>query len=388
MPRIIFLKDQLIDLLENNMVKFNNFYFAYCRKQPKSLNYSEIVRWDEVDEGLQEIIKEQLKEALRGNFNQKNFLGEYIGHVQDISRVKSINIRDADNKPAHEILEDLVSDSYSDDSIKYKGDILANKYLSIQSSVTSIYAFCTFDTEIDGVCHRFIFLTTCDLEEKRIEPQFDEESRRITTTTLLNVFKKKNLTKGALFPFTLNATIGTIMIYDDNTTQYWFQAFECRRRLTQKKELDAMLGLLARHVKNGEIATSELSSLGDFFANNNISEIGPSELNCGLRSIGCNVDENALLGSWERHVGDIRYRLSTRNVLGEAARNNLTIKLDDIEIKCRPNRIKQIFQFAHQGEIYLVLQGTQKARIPLQGNDQVLLISETDWETFKSIVEG
>ena len=112
-------------------------------------------------------------------------------------------------------------------------DTLALKYLTARYSRPSIYGLLTFQVEIEDEMRRFAFVTLCDLNLRHQNLRVDEDARKLVAEIIKNVFSKRELTKGVLYPYLESELVynSSLLLYEDDnsTTLHWAEAFECQK---------------------------------------------------------------------------------------------------------------------------------------------------------------
>ncbi|MEJ9127858.1 hypothetical protein P4I92_30140, partial [Bacillus cereus] len=254
------MKEIIAQELKNNNIKFEYFYYSFCKKKPKELAFSKVDEWINVDTSLQKIFKDQLVYIVNSKLNDKNFEGTQTGILLEINR--EIQLPEGMGFPEDEkvlgIFEKVIKDGLTKEGLQTLGDALSLKYLTAKYSRPSIYGLLTFQVKIEGEMCRFAFVTLCDLNLRQQNLRVDEDERKLVAEIIKNVFSKRELTKGVLYPYVESElTRGpSLLLYEDdnNTTLHWAEAFECRRRLSKKDEKTAINGLINEYfIKDEEV---------------------------------------------------------------------------------------------------------------------------------------
>jgi Domain of unknown function (DUF4317) len=380
------LKSKIQKKFEKNEIVFENFYYSYCKKNPNELAFSRVDAWDEVDEGLRKIFKEQLEHIIKINVNNKNFRGIFSDDILEIN--KNIKLPEGlelpENEKVLDILLKIVNENPSDEELQRLGDILSLKYLTAKFSRKSIYGLLTFRVEIEEVTHRFVFVTLCDLKENDENLRVDEVEKKLITEIIKNVFKKKRLTKGILYPYidSESKEDSSVLLYDgDNESLYWTKAFECKTRLSRKEEKAAIIKLLSEQLVEDDTISSGV--LGSFFeCISSIKDIAITKEHWvkSIKEIKQTANDEKLKSNWDKFLKEPELTLTKETILSD-----YTIKMgEEIEVKVSPKKIKDVKQFVYNGKPYLVIKGNEEAK--LEGVNKKL--SHISWEQFKEILDN
>ena len=106
----------------------------------------------------------------------------------------------------------ITRDGLMKEELQILGDTLALKYLTARYSRPSIYGLLTFQVEIEDEMRRFAFVTLCDLNLRHQNLRVDEDARKLVAEIIKNVFSKRELTKGVLYPYLESELVYTIPI--------------------------------------------------------------------------------------------------------------------------------------------------------------------------------
>lgn len=372
--------------IETNNVRYKNFYYAYCKKDPKNLNFSEALKWDEIEQALKDIFHKQLVIIVKSKINQINFIGEYNGKIQEIDKkIKPATLSDSENLPAINILQTLTEDSDIDlDEFRHKCDILALKYLSHPSSQTSVYGLLTFELTVLGNVLDFVFVTLCDLDEKQINARIDEDKKKLITEIMTNVFQEKKLTKGVLYPLVYEDKIMNekVLLFDKNHVQYWADAFECKKRLTAESEKEGFTRLVVNYLGVGKKIPQETwNKLDNELSSSVYKEIDMNTFKSIVSKLGYDADSHKLEQDWVDRFGDKKYALSLDNVYSDKA--EYTVHVGEVKVRVKSTNLKNIQQFEHNGEVYVVIRSSERAKI---GGANVQ-IEEITWDKFKAEID-
>lgn len=385
-----YIKNAVQGLLNGNPnpdVVFERFYFAYCKKDPKALNYSELRYWERIDEGIQEIFQEQLIKFCKGKMNEKLFVGEFTGKEIDISDIKPIGIDEKYDMPVHNILQVLTGDYAEEEDYKPLCDMLALKYLALPTSRSRIYGMIHFKARIAGVMQSFVFISLCDLEEEKVEALFEAGSRNLITSKVYNIFEKLDLTKGAMYPFVEeDFVVDKLILFEDREAEYWKDCFECERKLNKSLEQDHFIGLM-KDVTGHTVEPQKIAEVYDVIGEyDRESEFGVKDFVQTMQKVGYEVIEEEVKEKLADKVGKEDYTFTVKNIVPKENEKGVKIIKDDVEVRMQPHKLQQVYQFRNEkGEIFIAFKGGEIAR--MMSKEESINLKFVSWDQFKEIVE-
>lgn len=378
------MKKIIAQKLDKNNVKFEYFYYSFCKKNPNELVFSQVDEWEEIDEKLREIFQDQLVHIV--NSKNKNYEGVTSDNLLEID--KGIKLPEGIDFPKDEkvlnIFGEVIKDNLTIAEMKELGDKLSLKYLTAKYSRPCVYGLLTFQVEIEQQMQRFTFITLCDLELEHENLRVDEDGKKLVSEIIKNVFSERKLTKGVLYPYVRSeAEKEALLLYEDenNQTLYWSDAFECRRRLPKKDEQKARNQLISDYfTRDNQVYLDEYGAFLEGISA--LKEAAISDVNCGavLKEVNQSIDNEKFKKEWKDTLKLEGFTLNRDNLWHDKL--DYTIAMgDEIKLKVTPKKIKNIRQFEHQGKTYLVVEENEVAKIngiplPILG-----------WEKFKKIIE-
>lgn len=385
-----FLRNAVVGIQNGNPnpdVVFERFYYAYCKKDPKALNHSEIHYWDLIDEGIQNIFQEQIVKFTKGRMNEKLFIGEFTGKEIDISELKPIGMDEKYDQPVQNILQVLAGDYAEQEDYKPLCDVLALKYLALPTSRSRVYGVVVFKARVAGVMQSFIFISLCDLEEEKLEALFEAGSRKLITNKIYNAFEKLDLTKGAMYPFVEeNTIIEKLVLFEDREAEYWKDCFECERKFNKTVEKDMFMGLV-KDFTGHTVEPQKISQLYETISEyDRESEFGAQEFVRTMEKVGYEVPEEEAKQKIADKMGKEDYTFSVKNIVPKENEKGVRIVKDDVELKMQPHKLQEVYQFRNKkGEIFIAFKGGEVAR--MMSKDEAINLKFVSWDEFKEVVE-
>lgn len=381
------LKEIIAQKLDENDIKFEHFYYSFCKKKPRELTFSKVDDWINVDVSLQKIFKEQLVYILNSQLNDKNFEGISTGTLLEINREIKLpeGIEFPKDEKVLDIFDKVIRDGLTKEELQILGDTLALKYLTARYSRPSIYGLLTFQVEIEDEMRRFAFVTLCDLHLRHQNLRVDEDARKLVAEIIKNVFSKRELTKGVLYPYLESELVygPSLLLYEDDKsrTLHWAEAFECQKRLSKRDEKEAVDGLIKEYFTKSE--GLHLEEVGSFFKEIAATkEAAFSSDACGkaLKQVHQSIDAKQVKKNWNEKLKLEERNLSMESIWSD--KRDYTIQMGEkVELKVTPKKLKNIKQFVHHGRPYLVIEGDEAAKM---GNIQLASLT---WGQFKKAIE-
>jgi len=380
---------ELKRLLESNQIRFRHLAFAYCKKQPKQLNFLKVLAWDAVtDQVLLQILRGQLLRLVAGRSDENAFVGRYTGAPVDLGRYLPADLPpERTRTPLVRLLGELLADPRPETCAEVMR-LAALKYLVQDTSRSALLCLITLTAALGGRDRELCFLTQVELEEERIDAFFDEQLRQLRSSVLRNVFREKYLTKLALYPWWPAADAPeydpeAIYVHNEQAIAYWNRTLECRReRLTARAEQEAVLTIVGG-LTNGELGPAAFASLAR--KAEQAGRVGPAEVAAALNSAGYAYTVEAVTPLWETRLPAPGYQIDGPRALGPQA-THYTITSGDLVIKARPGLLERMRQFSFAGRHYLLIQVPERVRV--SAGTGTVALSEQSWQEVRDKVEN
>lgn len=374
---------RLQDAVASGTIRYESFFFAYCKKDPKMLAYSDAMAWDQVDPKVQEIFSSHLAKTVTGDLGIKLFTGHYTGQTVELGKVVSSFFDQRENKPAVEIMEAIAETrDLTPQALMKLGNVLAYKYLASQSSRTYVLGIVRFHIipELGGAPLPCAFASLCDLEEERVEAQFDEAKNRLTATVLNNLFSRSEVAKAALFPCLdeQGKELADLWIYDGSSSRYWWDALECQRQYSPAKESRSVINLVTRHV-DGEVPHDIFARLETDLVEVAAHGLTPDRVAESLeKAVLQPVDKDSFRRGWTGAFGREEHRVAYESLFGEG-QARLTLEAGEVKLSCPAGQLRDFRQVSAGGENYVVFRVPQAAKVAV-GKDLDLKIASIPLE--------
>jgi hypothetical protein len=363
------MREKLRQLLDQQQLTFHSLAYAHCKKNPKALGTVQAVPWAEVDQALGEILAEQIRQLLVRESDEDCYVGHYTGEPVCVDSVCPPGYPDSlRSRPLVTLLNQVSGGSLHSHLPQVNPDpelqvspvaaygtaiqLIALKYLAQERSQTAVVCLIDFTAELPTGSQRFAFLTVVDLDERRVEAVINEHGH-LTAQVLINVFKEKGLSKGALYPYLPDVTQAefdptALYIHQEQSVgDYWPKALECRR--TKHAVAAERVGLFTvLHEVKPLVEPSIFNDLARETALH--PTVGIEEF---AKVIGVSVEEAK--PSWRRAFGSERYTVSGQAALGPRVKA-YHVTAGSLSIpEVRADLLAQLRQVTHNGQRYLVI---------------------------------
>lgn len=364
----------MLQMLENQVadgnLRFESLYFAYCKKDPRVLAHADAMPWDEVDPKVRVLLAGHLYKAIGGPLGEKNFVAHFTGDVVDVGRVAPPHTDPRDNRPAVEILEAIAETrELGRAGLIRLGNALAHKLLAVGPVKTYVLAVLRFQVVPSAGARPlpFAFATLCDLTDETEEPCFDERRGTLGTTTVSNLFSRTEVSKAVFFPCLdeHGEPAGDLLVYDGGGSRYWWQAFECSRRLSARRAGKAVVNTIAKGV-DAEVPAELFAKLAE--------DLLPHAAGGGLRAetVAASLERHArqavnrhqFVRDWAGAFGDADYAVDYQHVFGEAGAP-LHLVAGEVQMRITPRDLGHFRQTTVGGETFVIFRVPARARVKL-----------------------
>jgi len=364
--------------LETSRIRFERFAFAYCRKDPKRLGGLRAFSWQNVDAGLREILTRQLTQVVAGGTPEKCYearLGAEPVRPAE-SRVPEVTAEEA-AQPVGAILQDLVTANPNLDGVRKAMGQLAAKYLALPSTQTAVLCLVLFKMDLpQGGEREYCFLTLVDGEESSTILMYENDN--LVTRQLADVFREKQLTRGALYPWSDQPAYNdqAIYLHVERDVAFWSQVLESRRvEPTSGEQREALLRMVAEMGLSTGLVTQLRAAPTPV--------LGGRELYAAACALQPDFPMSEEQVTARFHQILPQGRVEKAALLQSGARDLTVVAGPGIEIKLASAKLDRIRQVRHGDRRYLVIDLDGNA-VVTRGKGQAPL-REVDWDEF---VEG
>jgi hypothetical protein len=369
----VSLLQKLQLLAREGTIAVTHAYLGHIKREEdrKVLAHADTYAWDEVDQSLKGILMQHLFQAFEGALGEVNFPCMYTGEVLAVDKVAPAEFDRLKNRPSVEVLEAIRDmDQVRPETLLELGNVLAYKVMAAGAVKNHMVAVLRFQAipELGAAPVTFSFATLLDLDDRE-ESLFDERTGRFVTQVLNNVIKRSAVSRAALFPCLDDngREIADMMVYAGSGAAAWFKALEATRRLSPRREGQALLRMITEQNATGEVPHDLFRRMGEDLldqANDGLS--AESVVRSLERAVGHGVDRLGFQARWESAFGDLSYRPAYHSLFGggEAEKpTRMKMQAGDIEITLTPAHLESFRQVTVGDQTFILFAVPERARV-------------------------
>lgn len=335
---------KLQQVAREGTIAITHAYLGHIKRdeERKVLAHADALPWDEVDPSLRAILQQHLYQAIEGTMGEVNFPCMYTGDVVSVEKVASSDFDRLKNRPAVEVLEALREmGEVKPEALMELGSVLAYKVMAAGAITNHLVAVLKFQIvpSLGAAAVPFAFATILDLDDRE-ESLFDEMTGKFITQMLNNVIKRSNVSRAVMFPCLDDdgREMADMLVYAGSGAAAWFKALEATRRLSPRREGQALLRMITEQNATAEVPHNLFRKMGEELLNEANDGLNAESVVTSLeKAVGHGVDRLGFQARWESTFGDLGYRPSYEALFGG----------DDVE---KPTKLKM-----QAGEIAITL---------------------------------
>lgn len=349
----------------------------------KLLAHADAYRWSDLDPQLRAILTQHLYQAIEGAQGEVNFPCMYTGEVLPVDKVASAEYDRLHNRPSVEVLEAIRDmEEVHPQSLVDLGNVLAYKVMAAGAIKNHLVAILRFRAvpELGATPLRFSFATVLDLEDRE-ESLFDEHTGSFRTQVLNNVIKRGSVSRAVFFPC-LDAEgreIADLMVYAGSGAAAWFKALEATRRLSPRREGQALLRMITEQNATGEVPHDLFRRMGADLLDEAADGLSAESVVRSMeKAVGHGVDRLGFQARWESAFGDLSYRPAYNSLFGGAEKpTRMKMRAGSIEITLTPADLESFRQVTVGDRTFILFAVPERARVVV-GKDLDLKIKPVE----------
>ncbi|HWI62692.1 MAG TPA: hypothetical protein VNT75_12675, partial [Symbiobacteriaceae bacterium] len=332
------------------------------------------VPWSDVEGPLARILRRQIQGLLEETKDEDCFVGRYIGQPVEIAAVCQPDVPAEQHRlPLVDVLHGLVQ-APAPGAVEHTEAIrlAAGKYLAQNRSQGAVLCLITFEAPLAGGRRRFAFLTQVDLEDVRPEALIGADGR-LKVEELKNVFERKSLSKGALYPALPDPGAAAfrrdeIYVHNERSVDYWKLTLECaRQQLPASGERRRIVAVLKRSVSRPGIVPQIIQNLAQQARLH--PTMGPDEAFRVASAVDSRLSRELFRETWRSEYGSESYTANVQSAVGPNTKA-FEVTAGDLKIvKIPPALLDQLVQVVHAGQRFLVVPLEVPARLRADGAD-------------------
>lgn len=374
---------KLQQVAQEGSVRISHVYLGHIKKEEdrKLLAHAETLAWDDVESSIRSILEQHLYQAIEGQLGEINFPCMYTGEVLSVEKVASSEFDRTANRPAVEVLE-AIRDMREVDpaALVQLGNVLAYKVMAagaIKNHLVSILKF-SITPSLGAPPVGFAFATIIDLDDRE-ESLFDEMRGKFITQLLNNVVKRGSVSRAVFFPCLDDdgREMADLIVYAGSGAGAWFKALEATRRLSPRREGQALVRLITEQNSTGEVPHDLFRRMGEELAATAEEGLEVEQVLTSLeKAVGHGVDRLGFKARWESAFGELGYRPTYESLFGgdEVEKpTRLKMEAGPIQITLTPAHLEHFRQVNVGGKTFILFEVPEMAKVTV-GKDLDLRI--------------
>lgn len=368
-------------------ISVSDVYLGHIKRdeERKLLVHANAYKWNDLDPQLRAILTQHLYQAIEGAPGEVNFPCMYTGEVLPVDKVASAEYDRVHNRPSVEVLEAIRDmDDVHPASLVELGNVLAYKVMAAGAIKNHLVAVLRFQAvpELGAAPMRFSFATVLDLDDRE-ESLFDEHTGQFVTQVLHNVIKRAGVSRAVFFPC-LDAEgreIADLMVYAGSGAAAWFKALEATRRLSPRREGQALLRMITEQNVTGEVPHDLFQRMGADLLDEAADGLSAESVVRSMeKAVGHGVDRLGFQARWESAFGDLSYRPAYHSLFGSSSTEKPTrmkMRAGSIEITLTPDDLESFRQVTVGDRTFILFAVPERARVVV-GKDLDLKIKPVE----------
>lgn len=389
--------EKLQQVAQEGTIAITHAYLGHIKRDEdrKILAHADALPWDDVDPSLRGILSQHLYQAIEGSLGEVNFPAMYTGEVLSVEKVASADYDRLKNRPTVEILE-AIRDmrEVRTEVLLELGNVLAYKVMAAGAIKNHLVALLRFQVvpALGQPPVTFSFATLLDLDDRE-ESLFDEATGRFVTQVLNNVIKRGAVSRAVFFPYLddQGREMADMLVYAGSGSAAWFKALEATRRLSPRREGQALLRMITEQNEGGEVPHNLFHIMGEELLDQAETGLHADSVVQSLeKAVGHGVDRLGFQARWESAFGDLSYRPSYDSLFGgEAVEKPTRMKMTagGIEICLTPGHLRHFRQVTVGERSYILFAVPERAKVVV-GKDLSLQIKPVALEEVERWLKG
>ncbi len=387
---------KLQQVAQEGTIKLTHAYLGHIKRDEdrKVLAHADALSWDEVDPSLRGLLTQHLFQAIEGALGEVNFPCMYTGEVLSVEKVASADFDRLKNRPAVEVLEAIRDLKEIQTEVFLElGNVLAYKVMAagaIKNHLVSVLRF-RIVPSLGAPPVLFSFATILDLDDRE-ESLFDEATGKFITQVLNNVIKRSNVSRAVFFPCLDDdgREMADLLVYAGSGAAAWFKALEATRRLSPRKEGQALLRMITEQNVTGEVPHDLFETMGEELleqANDGLH--ADSVVKSLEKAVGHGVDRLGFQARWESTFGDLSYRPAYDALFSDSGEKPTKMKMQagDIQVTLTPAQLTHFRQVTVGDQTYILFAVPERAKVVV-GKDLDLKIKPVELEDVQRWLTG
>jgi hypothetical protein len=224
----------------------------------------------------------------------------------------------------------------------------------------------------------FAFATLIDLDDRE-ESLFDEARGKFITQVLNNVVKRGSVSRAVFFPCLdeEGREMADVMVYAGSGAGAWFKALEVSRRLSPRREGQALVRMITEQNSMEEVPHDIFRRMGEELLDQAEQGLDAEQVVTSLeRAVGHGVDRLGFKARWEAAFGDLSYRPAYDSLFGgeEAVQpTRLKMQAGPIQITLTPAQLEHFRQVNVGKKTFILFEVPEMAKVTV-GKDLDLRI--------------
>lgn len=375
---------KLQQVAQEGTIRISHAYLGHLKKDEdrKILAHAETLAWEEVESSVRSILEQHLYQAIDGVQGEVNFPCMYTGEVLSVAKVASEDFDRTRNRPTVEVLESIrdMAGDVNQDLLIELGNALSYKVMAAGAIKNHLVGILKMEItpSLGAQPIGFVFATICDLDDRE-ESLFDEMKGKFVTTLLNNVVKKGSVSRAVLFPCLDDdgKELADMLVYAGSGAGAWFKALEATRRLSPRREGQALVRMIAEQNAGGEAPHDLFRKMGDELLDEATDGLNAASVVTSLeKALGHGVDRLGFEARWESTFGDLGYRPTYDSLFGGSdveKPTKLKMQAGDIQISLTPAHVQQFRQVTVGNQTFIVFAVPETAKVTV-GKDLDLRI--------------
>lgn len=388
---------KLQQVAQEGTLQITHVYLGHIKKDEdrKVLDHAEALPWEEVESTIRSILEQHLYQAIDGALGEVNFPCYYTGDVLSVAKVASPDYDRTANRPAVEILEAIRDMNPVDpQALVALGNGLAYKVMAagaIRNHLVGILKF-RIVPELGAQPVDFAFASLIDLDDRE-ESLFDESRGKFITQVLNNVVKRGNVSRAVFFPCLDDEgrESADLLVYAGSGAGSWFKALEVSRRLSPRREGQALVRMITEQNSMEEVPHDIFRRMGEDLVEQADEGLDAEQVLTSLeRAVGHGVDRLGFKARWESAFGDLSYRPTYESLFGGAGTENptrLKMQAGPIQITLTPAQLEHFRQVNVGQKTFILFEVPEMAKVTV-GKDLDLRIKPVALEDLEDWLTG
>lgn len=388
---------KLQQVASEGTIQISHAYIGHIKKDEdrKILAHAEALDWNDVEPSVRSILEQHLYQAFEGIVGEVNFPCMYTGEVLSVAKVASEEFDRTRNRPTVEILESIRDmGEVRTDMLLELGNTIAYKVLAAGAVKNHLVGMLKFHIipQLGAQPVRFTFATMVDLDDRE-ESLFDEMRGKFVTQLLNNVIKRGSVSRAVLFPCLDDdgRELADVLVYAGSGAGAWFKALEATRRLSPRREGQALVRMITEQTTGGEAPHDLFRKMGEELLSQAEEGLHAESVATSVeKALGHGIDRLGFLSRWESVFGDQSYRPTYDSLFGGAdveKPTKLKMQAGDIQITLTPAHLEHFRQVTVGDDTFIVFAVPDKAKVVV-GKDLDLKIKPVNVDDLRAWLEG